>query len=234
MRQLSSSVVRLRQDDYRSVFGEQIRTILFEKIERHFTNESKIDIDESDDGDRLKDRLADLIARVVDSYQRDGTEEASLLLYGLGGSLDRSSMTAPERTFVSELLEQIRDYFVTSNNLSRQVDDPPRRNTLLTGRKSSISPELVETTLSPLASAKRIDLLLRLSGESESLAGLSKGMGLQKGHLQFHLKILLNAALIQYDKKSRLYSLTSQGAVAIDEVSRLIDRLVPAEHAVTR
>ena len=54
---------------------------------------------------------------------------------------------------------------------------------------------------------------------------------MQKGHLQFHLRILLKAGLVQYDRKSRLYSITSQGAVAIDEISRLICRLAPAEHS---
>ena len=221
----------MRHDDYRMVFGEQIRTILIERRERHFAKRGMADIDE---GSELKNRLAELIVRVIDSYQQDGTETASLLLDELGGSLDRPSMAAPDRTFASELLEQMRDYFITSNNLSRQVDGPARHNSLLTGRKSSLSPELVENTLSPLANARRIDLLLRLSDESDSLAGLSKGMGLQKGHLQFHLRTLLKAALIQYDKKSHLYSLTSQGAIAIDEVSRLIDRLAPAEPGMTQ
>jgi len=234
VRQLSSSVVRLRHDDYRMVFGEQIRTILLERLERHFSNRHMADIDGSDAGSELKGRLADAIAMVVDSYQRDGTEAASLLLDQLGGPLGRIPMAPGDRNFVSELLEQIRDYFVTSNHLSRQVDVPPRHNSLLKGRDRNLSPELVESTLGPLANARRIDLLLRLSEGSDSLAGLSKRTGLQKGHLQFHLRVLLKAALVHYDKKGHLYSLTSQGATALDEVSRLIDRLAPAGLGATQ
>jgi DNA-binding transcriptional ArsR family regulator len=221
----------LRHDDYRMVFGEQIRRILIERVERHFARRSTNVIDEDDEGSRLKESLVRLVDRVVESYQRDGTVTASLLLDELGGSLDRSSMNVPDRTFVSELLDQMRDYFITSNKLSWQVDDPTRRNSLFSGGKSDPSPELVEKTLSPLASARRIDLLRRLSNESDSLARLSRGTGMQKGHLQFHLRILLKAGLVQYDRKSRLYSITSQGAVAIDEISRLICRLAPAEHS---
>jgi DNA-binding IclR family transcriptional regulator len=70
-----------------------------------------------------------------------------------------------------------------------------------------------------------MSILMLLSREDESLTGLSKSLGLQKGHLQFHLKILLEPGFINYDRKSRLYSITAKGSTALDGIGRLVESL---------
>jgi predicted transcriptional regulator len=76
--------------------------------------------------------------------------------------------------------------------------------------------------LAPLVSAKRIDILLHLAAEDESLATLSRTLGLKKGHLQFHLNVLATSGLIIYDRKSHLYAITDKGTRALDGLSVLI------------
>ena len=66
---------------------------------------------------------------------------------------------------------------------------------------------------------------MRLSNDDETLTGLSNGLGLKKGHLQFHIDSLLRAKYIKYDRKSHLYSITARGAIALDEIKKLIERL---------
>jgi hypothetical protein len=225
---LSRSVIHLQHDDYRLVFGEQIKPILMERIERFFNEIGTDDAQVIEERNDLKVQLNDLVEKVVTSFEQDGSETASYLLDEFERVL--LAKTASLRgsrvsIFISELVKQIRDYFIVLDRIS-----PPARSQSVIGGSLSrtdvhFSPALVERTLGPLANAWRIDILLRLNLDSNSLAGLSKALGLKKGHLQFHLNILLDAGYIQFERKSYLYSINSSGSIALDEIGRLIGRL---------
>jgi DNA-binding IclR family transcriptional regulator len=63
---------------------------------------------------------------------------------------------------------------------------------------------------------------MHLVAEDESLATLSRTLGLKKGHLQFHLNVLAASGLIIYDRKSHLYAITGKGGRALDGLTRLV------------
>ena len=65
---------------------------------------------------------------------------------------------------------------------------------------------------------------MKLSKDGDSSASLGKKLGLKKGHLQFQVRCLLDADYIRYDRKSRLCSINDKGAIALDEVTKLICR----------
>jgi DNA-binding transcriptional ArsR family regulator len=228
---LNSSVVHLRQEDFRVVFGEQVKPILIERIERFFSNIGPEDIPNASGQDELKAQLIEVFEKVITSFQDYGVETATRILDEAEVSFPYHSLPVDESrlsAFSSELVQQMREYFVMSKRIS------PQATSLMGTRGSLIRADMhlmsaqAERMLAPLASARRIDILLRLAGNDDSLAGLSKALGLKKGHLQFHLNSLRDSGFIHYDRKSHLYSMTARGAIALDEIAKLIDRLNPA------
>jgi DNA-binding transcriptional ArsR family regulator len=129
--------------------------------------------------------------------------------------------------FEIQLIAQIRDYFLLSDQIfNRTVPEssslaPVEKNI----PKAPLSPEMAERLLTPLSNARRVQVMLILSRESSSLAELSRELDLKKGHLQFHLKALLEVDYIIFDRKSRLYSITPRGTFVMESVARVLDTL---------
>ena len=126
-----------------------------------------------------------------------------------------------------QIIDQIREYLMISDHIFNQTaPDLPIIPPILTKReRGTLSPEMAERLLTPLSNTKRVRVMLILSRESNSLAELCKELELKKGHLQFHLRALLDVGYIHYDRKSRLYSLTPRGTKALDGVNKLVDNL---------
>jgi DNA-binding transcriptional ArsR family regulator len=128
-----------------------------------------------------------------------------------------------------ELISQIRDYLqLWDTIMGQKVPEGSSLDPMGTYSGDRVRfPEAAERLLAPLSNARRIQVMLILSREKSSLAELCKELDLQKGHLQFHLKALLDVEYIQFDRKSRLYSLTSQGTIALQGITKLVESLQP-------
>ena len=226
VRGLSTSILNLRQDDMRKVFGDQFKPVLTDRIARHFSQIRK--------GSKKERRgtseamLLELVDRSVTMFQQHGKERALAYLEEYGKNLRAGSADDQETDgFGSELVAQIRDYLQLSDTIFSQTApegsslDP--MGTYSGGRP--LSPEVAERLLAPLSNAKRIQVMLVLSRESNSLAELCKELDLQKGHLQFHLKALLDVDYIRFDRKSRLYAISPRGKTVLEGVTKLIESL---------
>jgi len=223
VRLLSKSVIHLRRDDFRLVFGEQIKPILMERIDRFFGEEPKGSV--GHEGTRSQSK--DLVERFVADFQQNGEEAASRTLDGFE-SAERSDLVdhgEKRQAFMSELVGQMRDYLAASERISQQAASPAPSGTVLERSVKPLSPAAVEGTLGPLSNGHRIEVMLLLSRDDESLAALSKGLAMKKGHLQFHLDVLKRAEYISYDQKSHLYTLTAKGIRALVGITRLVDDL---------
>ena len=217
VRLLSRSVVHLRQDDIRLVFGEQIRPILADRIERSI----------GPDDAKLKDELAELVDRYVAALQLDGARSALTVLDDYQGKLHRPTDEgmSHHRGAVEELIGQMRDYLVTLERVARQARPIAGKGIGTAASATALSPSSIERTLAPLANARRIDILLQLALSDESLAELSRTLAMKKGHLQFHIKVLMDGGYISYDRKGHLYSITSRGSNALECLSAMVERL---------
>lgn len=223
VRLLSKSVIHLRRDDFRMVFGEQIKPILMERIDRFFGEGPKGSVGHEE----ARSQMKDLVERFITDFQQNGEEAASRTLYEFG-SVERSDLVDPEekrQAFTSELVGQMRDYLAASERISQQAAPPAPSVTVHERSVKPLSPAAVEGTLGPLSNGHRIQVMLLLSRDDESLAALSKGLDMKKGHLQFHLDVLKSAEYISYDRKSHLYTLTAKGGRALAGISRLVDDL---------
>lgn len=225
---LSDSLLNLHRDESRRVAGEQWRMILGEWVDRFLMqteregNSEKVGL--------YKSELNDLVDRFITTFQNHGKEKASMVLGEFEKTISPNGSRAHDAKYVHfayEIIRQMNSYLEVSDALANPT--MPEVGSLLgpskTSARASLSPTIAERILSPLANAWRISVLLKLAEGDNNLTDLSKALGLKKGHMQFHLASLLESKYIAYDQKSHLYSITSNGIVAIDEITKMIDRL---------
>jgi DNA-binding transcriptional ArsR family regulator len=226
VRGLSTSILNLRQDDMRKVFGDQIKPVLVDRIVRHYSRAGGQPTGKVADVEQ-KARLMDLVDRCITVFQHEGRQKALLFLDEMekGGLPESSRNTAGMDEFESQTIAQLREYLMLSEYIFNQnVPDNPQPSGQGVSRRALV-PEQAERWLAPLSNARRVQVMLILSRESDSLAELSKLLDLKKGHLQFHLKALLDVDYIRFDRKSRLYSISPRGTQVLDGVAKLVDGL---------
>lgn len=229
VRGLSTSILNLRQEDMRKVFGDQFKPVLTDRIARHFSSAKKGIRKEQEKVSQVK--LLELLDRAVSVFQQQGKQKTMKYLDDHEKNV-RARSPEPARaedSFELELISQIRDYLQLWDSIvSHKVPDGSSLDPMGTySGNRALSPEAAERLLAPLSNARRVQVMLILSREKSSLAELCKALGLQKGHLQFHLKALLDVDYIAFDRKSHLYSLTSQGTIALQGVTKLVESLQP-------
>lgn len=218
VRQLSESFTGLRDEEIRRVFSRQVRTVLDERTDRALCWPG------SSRNGPLRASLAGWMDGALGAFEHGGRAE------GLRYVERRSarSVVDEDSGFVElaeALEEQVRSYLDTYG----QVVSRPDGARLPVRTVHELSPERVEATLAPLSNGIRIALLQHLAREDDGLAAMARALGLQKGHLQFHLRSLLHGWYIDYDRKSRLYALSARGRRALDGLGRLMDELEDEE-----
>jgi DNA-binding transcriptional ArsR family regulator len=125
--------------------------------------------------------------------------------------------------FVDDVIDQFKRYFSITIGWRGQiglVEQIPSTDNEMTSTPPS--PDLVERVLSPLSNSIRFGMMSSLSVKAQSITELSREMGLQKGHLQFHVKALVDAGYVALDRRTHLYSLTQRGELAWKGVWELV------------
>ncbi|MDW5563139.1 MAG: hypothetical protein SA339_07920 [Methanomassiliicoccus sp.] len=216
VRQLNDSFTSLRDEDIRRVFAQQVRSVLVERIDRGLGWPGVAA------SGRWRDALVEWLNETLEAFEQGGREEVFRALARRSARQAVRGADVPDVDMLADSLEtQVRSYLDTYNLALSSSRKKGGRN----GSLEELRPEEVEVALGPLSNAIRIGILQHLSQEDDSLASISRIKGLQKGHLQFHLRSLLEGRYIGYDKKSRLYSLSPRGRRALDGLTRLMAEL---------
>jgi DNA-binding HxlR family transcriptional regulator len=228
IRGLGDSFIDLRKDDLRQVFCGQVKPVLMEKVDRYFSSpHANAVVPQRRDAE--KKMLTDLIHDVLFLHGKGEDPGANERLKGLESDI-REMREQPDvefQAFAQEVIEQLRTYldislgFIHQNHRNISVS----RKSLPRDRDDTSFPDKVEELLSPLCNALRVRILMVLEKERMGLAELGRELGLEKGHIQFHLKALVSPGYIVYDKKSHLYSITAKGAAALGLASQMVERL---------
>jgi DNA-binding transcriptional ArsR family regulator len=216
VRQLNDSFATLREEDVRDVFVQQVRPVLVERIDR------TLGWPGSSGNREVRDALVEWVDSTLDAFERGGRAEG---LRYLKRRSARSVTGGRDDAGLAELSEGIGSQLRSYIDLYGRVLRMPGERPLTVSSGITLSPEKAEATLGPLSNRIRISILQRLSVEADGLASLSRALGLQKGHIQFHLRSLLDGGYIDYDRKSRLYSLSLRGGRALDWLARMMDDL---------
>lgn len=225
VRALGDSFQSLRQDDVRTALVRQIRPVLMDMVDRDLDEDVFLAMPRSELAVLRRD-ISRWLEGALDAFGRENSRGGMEYLqkHPAGRVVEDLGIDQAEELMRS-LEAQLVSYFNTYTNAlqvgSSGVTGPGPGSAVL-------SPSAAEAALGPLSSSIRISILQRLSDEDDGLAALSRYLNMKKGHLQFHLKVLVDAGYISYDRKSRLYSISGRGRVALDSISNMLEALAGA------
>ncbi|OPY32443.1 MAG: hypothetical protein A4E32_01024 [Methanomassiliicoccales archaeon PtaU1.Bin124] len=227
VRRMSRSLDRVREDDVRWVFGEQIRPIILQNVKRWFENAEREGTLQGRASAALEASMYELVERTLSVYQRfDLVWAEQVLDQGAKEIRDRFRLLegSPSERILADLVAQMTEYFSTSSIIDKdlEIGTGKGQNEMI---PEPISGSLVESVLSPLASAVRYDIMVTLKVRERGLTDLGRSLDMQKGHLQFHMRSLVNSGYISLDKATRQYSLTKKGELALGALEGLVRQL---------
>jgi DNA-binding HxlR family transcriptional regulator len=226
----SDQMVRLRYEDLKSVFLEQMRMAMGDKGKRSFLDEASILSNSSQCN--LKGQCLQKLEETVDSatisFMKDDLvgarnilDEAEVLIKDdISTCQDKGcSKTAEEILHRVQVLLQIYEdlagRFGPDFVLKKGVD----RDT------NCYTADEIQSVLNPLANAWRIRVLATLKRGDHSLTELGRALELKTGHLQFHLRALVEAGFVEPDRRRHRYSLTERGAMALSCAEEMVSKL---------
>jgi DNA-binding transcriptional ArsR family regulator len=216
---LGDDLHRLRQEDVRAVYTEQIRSVLEERVQQHFAS-PKMRGKVCRDPAGCAIEITTFVGRALSAYKEAGMAAGMKVVRDYEIRLGREKDECPGcLDFKKTVAYEIRNYLDISIGFDRHVFPDAG---WIQSDLAEVSPEAVESFLAPLSSAVRIRLMLLLRSEKMSLAEMSRSTGLVKGHLQFHLRSLIEAGLVDFDRRSKVYSLSGRGSLVLSGVTELM------------
>jgi len=206
---------------------------LAERGEREFLAELKIAAkkeysrirDLSPESCKLKefclDRVNKATSKIIRVYAEKGVEEAleEVEKHKEAVSKHLDSAVCPDRN----CMENIVDTFETLESLIKHsMEMVEHKKAVLRQWKSieEIDEEKLARILSPLSNPIRIRILKCLAKGGKSYAELERIVGIRGGHLQFHLRNLMDAGYISQNLRKR-YVITHTGLIALNRLLNL-------------
>lgn len=228
----SDHMVRLRYEDLKEVFLEQMRMAVGEEGKRTFHNDALSLRDSSVCG--LKSeclrKLGEAVDRAAISFMRDDLpgarktlDEVEGLIKGDcspcqdGGCSQAAAETLRRVRAILQVYEGLAERFGPGLEIKKGADERP----------FTFTAEEAESVLDPLANAWRIKVLAALRRGDHSLTELGRAVDLKTGHLQFHLRALVDAGFVTLDRRRHRYSLTERGALAMSCTEDMVSKLGP-------
>ncbi len=220
VRALGEAFQTLRQEDVRSALVRQVRPVLLEKVDLYLDDLASLSLPRSERA-VLRRSMVRWLEGALEAFERGGPEG------GASYAKEHDPRRAVEDIGIDQavplmlsLRDQLLSYFsIYTGSLQLERDQGAGRE------EGGGLPQAAESILGPLASAVRVRILQHLSVEDEGLATLGRALGMKKGHLQFHLRVLIEAGHIVYDRKSHMYSVSGRGERALRGVEGLVESL---------
>lgn len=223
---LGRSVTSLRTDDVSRVFQEQIGASYLENNRDSFRRAIQARKGDEPSAEVLG-HLSALYDGALDRYEQNDLDGAMRDLDELRDTVSQlpgQVETEELKTSLTGVLDRSRQQMATMETLRFHVGRPMLRRSC-ESVFGGMEPERLESLLSPLSNATRLKIMALLYTSSRNFTEMSRELNMQKGHLQFHLKKLLEADYINVDRRTHLYSIGERGLLAIDGLGQLFSML---------
>ncbi len=225
MDSINRSVASLRQDGMTRVFREQIGASFLDHNRGAFRAaiEDRRDITSGCSRESLG-RLSELYDNAIDRYKDDDLSGAMHGLDELRGLISQVSDTETINRTLLEVVDRARQQMASMETLRFQTGRPM----LMRSCESvfgEVEPERMETYLTPLSSAIRLKILAMLYTSSRSFTEISKELDMKKGHLQFHLRKLVDAGYVSVDPRTHLYCIEEEAFLILGGLGRLFSKI---------
>jgi DNA-binding HxlR family transcriptional regulator len=223
-------MVRLRYEDLKSVFLEQMRVVIGDEGKRSFHDDANSLSNSSEcslKGECLH-KLEETVDMATNSFMKDDMagartvlDEAEFLINGnISSCQDKGCTRIVEdilhrEQVLLQIYEDLARRFGSELELKKGVDKHPQRYTA----------DEIQSVLNPMANAWRIRVLTELRRGDHSLTELGRALELKTGHLQFHLRALVEAGFVEPDRRRHRYLLTERGALALSCAEEMVSKL---------
>ncbi|HIH76003.1 MAG TPA: winged helix-turn-helix transcriptional regulator [Methanomassiliicoccales archaeon] len=225
---LERSILGVRYEDFKKVVLTQIQYIITGYYNEYLaSNLERIDcVSTCPYRKDCRKGLNDIFQGISASFLRDDFEtplqeldRAETIISGLHSPCQskdchelQSGMVRDVRAlviFVQKLFERV----------GGQAKSPDEQ------KRSSVDPTSTSRMIAPLSHPARLQILQALSLRDRAFTDLSKELELRTGHLQFHMRPLLDEGYVSKQKNRGEYSITARGRTALDLADMFSSRL---------
>ncbi|MCX6651250.1 MAG: winged helix-turn-helix domain-containing protein [Methanomassiliicoccales archaeon] len=227
MDSIHRSVSSLRYDGMTAAFREQIGGSFLNLNREAFRAAMGQEDARSSQSKEALSQLSAIYDDAMSCFERDDPNRGIDRLEELRPLLSEASVPVigPDLARVlSAVVKRARDQMAMMETLRFRVGRPMLRRSCESAF-GGLEPEDLEILLAPLSNATRLKIMALLYISPRSFTEMSQEIGLQKGHMQFHLRKLVDAGYVKVDRRTHLYSIEEKGFVAIDGLGRLFSRL---------
>ncbi len=222
---LGRSVTSLRRDEMDQAFHEQIGTSYLEN-----NREALRDLLKGWPG-RPSTVLMDisgLYDRAMERYELNDLDGAIRSLDEVREVVARLTdlkLEAERKYELLSVLDRSRQQMAMLETLRFHTGRPGIRRSC-DSAYAGLEPEKLEAMLSPLSNTVRLKILALLYTSSRSFTEMLSELQMQKGHLQFHLRKLVDSGYVNVDRRTHLYSLEEKGLLAVDGLGQIFSKVL--------
>lgn len=226
----SDQMGRMRYEDLKSVFLEQMRMAMRDEGKRSFLDDANILSNSSECGlkGECLQKLEEAVDTAISSFIKDDLagarsilDETEVLIKGdISSCQDKECSRTAE-----ELLRRLQVLLQIYEGLARRFGQEGGPDNGMNGGTYQYTADEIQSVLNPLANAWRIKVLVELRRGDHSLTELGRALELQTGHLQFHLKALMEAGFVEADRRRHRYSLTERGGLALICAEEMVSKV---------
>jgi DNA-binding transcriptional ArsR family regulator len=172
-------------------------------------------------------RLTVLYDEAIALYEENDLNGAMSRLEGLRDIITNTHeaiLPAPRAEALRRAVSKVFEQMALMETLRFQVGRPMLHRSC-EAALGKISPEEIERQLTPLANSIRLKIMAMLYTSSRSFSEMMKELGMQKGHLRFHLNKLIVTGYVNVDSRTHLYSIEKKGFLTIEGLGRLFSQV---------
>ncbi len=221
---LGRSVTSLRRDEMDQAFHEQIGTSYLdnnrEAVRGHLAGWP-------DRPSKVLMEISGLYDRAMERYELndlDGAIRSLDEVREVAVKLPEGDLEIGKKGELLLVLDRSRQQMAILETLRFHTGRPGVRRSC-DSAYAGLDPERLEAMLSPLSNAVRLKILALLYTSSRSFTEIMSELQMQKGHLHFHLRKLVDSGYVNVDRRTHLYSLGEKGLMAVDGLGQLFSRL---------
>ena len=227
---LNDTLLTIRYDDYRNTVVAEINQVFAEHSGT--LTESKIGVMDDFMACTSRQYCKNNMSRVVEeaniAYIKFGTKEAlevlNALKVGLSDGSDRCQDPECGR-YARRVLEDTEAIYLLSDKIRERLERVALEKVSEGRPPMDMDPEEISNLISPLSNSHRLSILSKMYNGEMAFSDLSDSTGLKTGHLQFHLKALMDQGYLRKAKKRGSYCISLRGLIAIDTLKDLDRKL---------
>jgi DNA-binding HxlR family transcriptional regulator len=224
-------IIQLRYEDLKASFLRQMRMAVGEEGRRSFQNDALTLKENSICPHRAEcwTMLEEAVENASNQFKKDDFEAAERILDEVENMVHGECAPCKDNACsnrATETLRKIRTVLQVYENLAGMLEIEERAPKATSINGGEPSPDEAESVLDPLANAWRIKVLKALRNGDCSLSELGRRLDLRTGHLQFHLRGLVEAEFVVLDRRRHRYSITERGAVALGCTEEMVKKVM--------